>query len=90
MKCVHLRYRNRPYDYHFHSYLYDREMIINSDAWFAEVRAYDDTDFFIRAMLLADGFCVVPVELYRYRCSPAYDWVKLYAQIGLQSLGERS
>ena len=72
--AVHLRYRERQYDYHFHSYLYDREMILHSDARFAEVRAYDDTHFFIRAMLQADVFCVVPVELYRYRCGPAYDW----------------
>lgn len=74
MKSVCLRYHERPYDYHFHSYIYDRKMIINSDARFAEVRAYDDTHFYIRAMLQAEVFCVVPVELYRYRCGPAYDW----------------
>lgn len=74
MKSVRLQYRERPYDYHFHSYLYDREMIVDSDARFAEVKAYDDTHFFIRAMLQAKIFCVVPVELYRYRCGPAYDW----------------
>lgn len=71
---VRLRYIDRPYDYHFHSYLYERGMIQNSNARFAEVKAYDDTHFFIRAMLLAKEFCVVPVELYRYRCGPAYDW----------------
>lgn len=74
VKSVRLQYHERPYDYHFHSYLYDREMIVNSDARFAEVKAYDDTHFFIRAMLQAETFCVVPVELYRYRCGPAYDW----------------
>lgn len=74
MKNVRLKYKNRPYDYHFHSYLYKREMIINSDARFAEVKAYDDTHFFIRAMIQAKEFCVVPVELYRYRCGPPYDW----------------
>lgn len=74
MPPVRLQYRDRQYDYHFHSYLYDRDMIINSDARFAEVTAYDDTHFFIRAMLAAEEFCVVPVELYRYRCGPAYDW----------------
>lgn len=73
-KFVRLNYRDRQYDYHFHSYLYDREMIVNSDARFAEVKAYDDTHFFIRAMLCAKEFGVVPVELYRYRCGPAYDW----------------
>ncbi len=71
---VLLRYIDKQYDYHFHSYLYDLDMILNSDARFAEVKAYDDTHFFIRAMLAAETFYVVPVELYRYRCGPAYDW----------------
>lgn len=74
MHCVRLQYMERQYDYHFHSYIYDRQMIMNSDARFAEVKAYDDTHFFIRAMLQAKEFCVVPIELYRYRCGPAYDW----------------
>lgn len=74
MPYVRLRYRDRQYDYHFHSYLYRRDMIVHSDARFAEVKAYDDTHFFIRAMLEAGEFCVTPVELYRYRCGPAYDW----------------
>lgn len=74
MSYAKLQYRDRQYDYHFHSYIYDRDMVINSDARFAEVKAYDDTHFFIRAMLRAKEFCVVPVELYRYRCGPAYDW----------------
>lgn len=69
---VKLRYRDRQYDYHFHSYIYDREMIMNSDARFAEVTAYDDTHFTIRAFLLAECFYVIPVELYRYRCGPPY------------------
>ena len=33
-----------------------RKMIINSDARFAETRAYDDTHFFVRAMLAAEKF----------------------------------
>lgn len=77
---VTLTYRERQYDYHFHSYIYDREMIINSDARFAEVAAYDDTHFFIRAMMCAQSFFVVPVELYRYRCGPPYEFKGIKAQ----------
>lgn len=67
-------YKNVQYDYHFHSYIYDRDMILDSDARFAETRAYDDTHFHIRAMLKASKFYVVPVELYAYRCHAAYAW----------------
>lgn len=74
MRFVRLRYQDRQYDYHFHSYIYDRQMVIHSDARFAEVKAYDDTHFFIRAMLKAQEFCVVPVELYCYRHGNGYRW----------------
>lgn len=68
------QYRDYQYDYHFHSYLYRREKIIHSDARFAEIAAYDDTHFHVRAMLYAEMFYVVPVELYCYRLGPAYAW----------------
>ena len=71
---VKLYYSERQYDYHFHSYLYERKMICQSDARFAETSVYDDTHFFIRAMLAAKEFYVVPVELYRYRLGPDYQW----------------
>lgn len=67
-------YENCQYDYHFHSYIYEREMIINSDARFAETSVYDDTHFFIRAMTAATRFYVVPVELYCYRLHESYAW----------------
>lgn len=83
---VLLNYQERQYDYHFHSYLYKRSMILKSDARFAEVTAYDDTHFFIRAMLQAQEFYVVPVELYRYRCGCAYDWGSEKAKDALDAL----
>lgn len=84
-----IRYADKQYDYHFHSYIYDREMIINSDARFAEAKAYDDTHFFIRAMLKAEVFLVIPVELYRYRCGPAYDWGMERANDAMKSLTDQ-
>lgn len=79
-------YRDVQYDYHFHSYIYDRKMIINSDARFAETRAYDDTHFFVRAMLAAEKFYVVPVELYCYRCHESYSWSSSVCYEALTSL----
>ncbi len=86
---VLLKYQERQYDYHFHSYLYRRSMILESDARFAEVSAYDDTHFFIRAMLQAKKFYVVPVELYRYRCGCAYDWGSEKAKDALDALTDQ-
>lgn len=84
-----IRYIDKQYDYHFHSYLYDRKMIIDSEARFAEVKAYDDTHFFVRAMLKAEYFYVIPVELYRYRCGPAYDWGKEKADDAIKTLTDQ-
>lgn len=79
-------YENLQYDYHFHSYIYNREMIQNSDARFAETRAYDDTHFFIRAMMKANKFYVVPVELYCYRLHSGYAWSEEVCYEALESL----
>jgi glycosyltransferase involved in cell wall biosynthesis len=68
------KYRDFQYDYHFHSYLYDRSFIINSDARFLETLAYDDINFHIRAMHNAEYFYIVPVEFYCYRLHEAYAW----------------
>lgn len=82
-------YKDRPYDYHFHSYIYDRNMITKNHIQFAETLAYDDTHFFIRAMLAAKEFSLVPVELYRYRCGPAYDWGMEKANDALDALTDQ-
>ncbi|MBO4601353.1 MAG: glycosyltransferase family 2 protein [Bacilli bacterium] len=79
-------YKDVQYDYHFHSYIYDREMIMSCGARFAETRAYDDTHFFVRAMLAAERFYVVPVELYCYRCHESYSWSSSVCYEALQSL----
>ncbi|WP_027205190.1 glycosyltransferase family 2 protein [Butyrivibrio fibrisolvens] len=71
---VLIYYRDKQYDYHFHSYIYDRKMLLDGKIFFAEARCYDDTHFFIRAMLKAEKFYVVPVELYRYLVGEPYCW----------------
>ncbi len=86
---VKYKYRDRQYDYHFHSYIYDHDMIMDSDARFAEVTAYDDTHFTIRAMLLADDIYVIPVELYRYRCGPPYVFSQRQANDAMGTLTDQ-
>lgn len=67
-------YKYTQYDYHFHSYIYDRKMVMDSNALFNETTVYDDTHFTIRVMLAAELFYVIPVEMYRYRLHGSYSW----------------
>lgn len=82
----HFSYLDLQYDYHFHSYIYDRKFIIESDARFANSKAYDDTHFFIRAMYNAQTFYVIPVELYCYRVHGSYAWDEKTSSEALSNL----
>ncbi len=82
---VLLYYKDRQYDYHFHSYIYERKMLFDSKAEFAEAICYDDPHFFIRAMLAAEKFYVVPVELYRYLMGPPYYWDEEHTNAALNN-----
>lgn len=69
-----LQYEDYQLDYHFHSYIYDREMVINGNFSFGTWLTYDDCHFFAPVMYFAKDFFVIPVDVYCYRCHPAYDW----------------
>ena len=64
---VALNYHDFQEDYHYHNYIYSRKMLKNYHIDFPEYRRYQDPPFFVRAMIAAERFCVVPVELYCYR-----------------------
>lgn len=83
---VLLSYRDRPYDYHFHCYIYSQSLLDDSEIRFAERLCFDDTHFFIRAMLKAEKFYVVPVEYYRYTAGPPYVWDAEHTQDAIEEL----
>lgn len=64
---VLLQYRDYQYDYFYISYIYARRMLTDNAICFPLYRRYQDPPFFVRAMLAADRFCVVPVECYCFR-----------------------
>ena len=64
---VVLNYHEYQEDYHYHNYIYSRQMLKDYHIEFPEYRRYQDPPFFVRAMIAAERFCVVPVELYCYR-----------------------
>ena len=67
-------YSDCQYDYHFHSYLYDRQMVINGNFRFGNRAVCDDCSFHVPIMFFAKQFYVIPVETYCYRCHEPYCW----------------
>lgn len=67
MQEVLLQYKDYQYDYFYISYIYARRMLTDNAIRFPLYRRYQDPPFFVRAMLAADRFCVVPVECYCFR-----------------------
>ncbi len=59
-------YRDYQYDYHFQNYIYKRTMLIENDIFFPDYRRFQDPPFFVKAMIAAEVFFVVPVEYYCY------------------------
>lgn len=64
---VVVEYSKYQFDYHYHNYIYLRRMLESAGIIFPYYRRYQDPPFFVRAMITAEKFCVVPVELYCYR-----------------------
>ena len=69
-----LHYLDYQFDYHFHSYIYDRKFILENNCLFGTWQECDDGIFFARAMFAAKDFFVIPVETYCYRLHAPYDW----------------
>lgn len=61
-------YKDYQYDYHFQSYIYKRSMLLEKEIFFPPYRRFQDPPFFVRAMLEAAEFWVVPTEYYCYHC----------------------
>lgn len=64
---IEIEYSKYQFDYHFHNYIYSRKMLEEAGIAFPNYRRYQDPPFFVKAMVTAEKFCVVPVELYCYR-----------------------
>lgn len=62
-----LSYREYQYDYNYTTYLYSRTMLLENRIEFPRYRRFQDPPFFVKAMIVAKDFFVLPVELYCYR-----------------------
>lgn len=62
-----VKFSDFQFDYHFHSYIYNREMLKNNNILFPLYKRYEDPVFFVNAMIAAKDFFVVPIDVYCYR-----------------------
>lgn len=67
-------YKDYQYDYHFQNYIYKRSMLLENYITFPDYRRFQDPPFFVRAMIAAEEFWVVPVEYYCYHCEHENYW----------------
>lgn len=62
-----MSYQDYQYDFHYSTYLYCREMLMQHQIFFPDYRRFQDPPFLVRAMITAKEFYIVPVELYCFR-----------------------
>ena len=64
-----MTYDDYQFDFGFHRFIYDREMLVNNKIYFPEYSRFQDPPFFISAMLCAKEFYALKKVVYRYRRS---------------------
>ena len=62
-----IEYRDYQFDYGYHRFLYDRDMLIQYNIFFPCLRRFQDPPFFVQAMVQAGRFYAIPEVTYRYR-----------------------
>jgi len=67
-------YRDYQFDYGFHRFIYDREMLCSKEIFFPPYTRFQDPPFLVKAMVEADKFYALSRVSYRYR--EAYKEVK--------------
>lgn len=64
-------YNRYQYDFYQYNFLYKREFLKSNHLGFPLRRIYEDPPFMVRAMTLAEEFCIVKEPFYCYRWSHA-------------------
>jgi glycosyltransferase involved in cell wall biosynthesis len=64
-----LHYSDVQSDYHFNNHIFKRSIIEDNGIRFPDYRRFQDPPFFVKAMLCASDFGVVPTVSYCYRIS---------------------
>ena len=59
-------YSDYQYDFHYQNYIYERRLLTDNQIQFPHYRRFQDPPFFVRAMSLAEKFCIVDIPFYCY------------------------
>ena len=62
-----VEYKDYQFDYGFHRFIYNTDMLRESKIYFPDLRRFQDPPFFIRAMAQAERFYATSKTVYRYR-----------------------
>ena len=62
-----IEYKNYQFDYGYHRFIYNREMLINENIMFPEYIRFQDPPFFVKAMIHAKRFYALKRVSYCYR-----------------------
>ena len=60
-------YRDYQFDYGYHRFIYQRDLLLKNDILFPPYIRFQDPPFFVRAMISAGRFYAIPEAVYRYR-----------------------
>lgn len=60
-------YTDTQYDYHYHGYIFSKQLIDTNNLAFPLYRRFQDPPFFTKAMFYAKQFIVIPMEFYVFR-----------------------
>lgn len=59
-------YTDVQYDYHYHSYIFSKQLL-NNNLTFPDYKRFQDPPFFTKAMFYAKQFIIIPIEFYVFR-----------------------
>ncbi|MBO7244768.1 MAG: glycosyltransferase family 2 protein [Alphaproteobacteria bacterium] len=60
-------YKDYQFDYGYHRFIYNRNMLISNNIFFPDYKRYQDPPFFVKAMLTAEKFYALHKITYAYR-----------------------
>lgn len=62
-----IEYKDYQNDFHYQSYIFSRKLLEKNNIYFPQYLRYQDPPFFLKAMISAGKFWVMPTFLYCYR-----------------------
>ena len=62
-----VNFSDYQFDYGYHRFIYNREMLIENNIFFPDYRRFQDPIFFLKAMLASETFVSVDKAVYAYR-----------------------